>query len=117
MAENKDLEGYKISTMEDEEDYFDNVEMELDYSISITEGSMELGKDNIKEQKKYMRDSHGDMDDEEFLQNMQSVNNDEASEELRSAWRCMSTRRRCRTLANLYSNIKMTKSISRYMWV
>ena len=78
MAENKDLEGYKISTMEDEEDYFDNVEMELDYSISITEGSMELGKDNIKEQKKYMRDSHGDMDDEEFLQNMQSVNNDEA---------------------------------------
>ena len=51
MAENKDLEGYKISTMEDEEDYFDNVEMELDYSISITEGSMELGKDNIKEQK------------------------------------------------------------------
>lgn len=78
MAENKNLEGYKISTMEDEEDYFDNVEMELDYSISITEGSMELGKDNIKEQKKYMRDSHGDMDDEEFLQNMQSVNNDEA---------------------------------------
>lgn len=78
MAENKDLEEYKISTMEDEEDYFDNVEMELDYSISITEGSMELGKDNIKEQKKYMRDSHGDMDDEEFLQNMQSVNNDEA---------------------------------------
>jgi DNA helicase-2/ATP-dependent DNA helicase PcrA len=49
MAENKDLEGYKISTMEDEEDYFDNVEMELDYSISITEGSMELGKDNIEE--------------------------------------------------------------------
>ena len=41
MAENKNLEGYKISTMEDEEDYFDNVEMELDYSISITEGSME----------------------------------------------------------------------------
>ncbi|RGD39538.1 superfamily I DNA and RNA helicase [Coprococcus sp. AM14-16] len=78
MAENKDLEEYKVSTMEDEEDYFDNVEMELDYSISITEGSMELGKDNIKEQKKYMRDSHGDMDDEEFLQNMQSVNNDEA---------------------------------------
>lgn len=104
--------------MEDEEDYFDNVEMELDYSISITEGSMELGKDNIKEQKKYMRDSHGDMDDEEFLQNMQSVNNDEAF--LRRAakrLRCMSTRRRCRTLANLYSNIKMTKSISRYMWV
>lgn len=57
MAENKDLGKYKISTMEDEEDYFDNVEMELDYSISITEGSMELGKDNIKEQKKYMRDS------------------------------------------------------------
>ena len=27
MAENKDLEGYKISTMEDEEDYFDNVEI------------------------------------------------------------------------------------------
>ena len=52
MAENKDLEEYKVSTMEDEEDYFDNVEMELDYSISITEGSMELGKDNIKEQKK-----------------------------------------------------------------
>ena len=40
MAENKDLEEYKVSTMEDEEDYFDNVEMELDYSISITEGSM-----------------------------------------------------------------------------
>ena len=58
MAENKDLGKYKISTMEDEEDYFDNVEMELDYSISITEGSMEHGKDNIKEKKNYMRDSH-----------------------------------------------------------
>lgn len=118
MAENKNLEKYKISTMEDEEDYFDNVEMELDYSISITEGSMELGKDNIKEQKKYMRDSHGDMDDEEFLQNMQSVNNDEAF--LRRAAKRLEVyehQKKVPYFANLYSNIKMTKSISRYMWV
>ena len=115
MAENKDLEGYKISTMEDEEDYFDNVEMELDYSISITEGSMELGKDNIKEQKKYMRDSHGDMDDEEFLQNMQSVNNDEAF--LRRAAKRLEVYEHQKKVPYLYSNIKMTKSISRYMWV
>lgn len=78
MAENKDMENYRATSAEEEEDYFDNVELELDYSISVTEGSVELKKDSIKEQKKYMRDSHGDMDDEEFLQNMQLVNNDEA---------------------------------------
>lgn len=76
--EKKIKEETKNDILEAEEDYLDNVEMELDYSISITDGAMELGKDNIKEQKKYMRDSHGDMDDEEFLQNMQSVNNEEA---------------------------------------
>ena len=79
MSDDKKMTEYKITTFDDESDYFDNVELELDYSISVTEGAMELGKDKIKEQKKYMRDSHGDMDDEEFLQNMQSVNNDEAS--------------------------------------
>lgn len=68
---------YKPDTFEDEEDYFDNVDMELDYSISLANGAIELGRDSIKEQKKYIRDSHGDMDDEEFLQNMQAVNNDE----------------------------------------
>ena len=76
--EKKIKEETKNDILEAEEDYLDNVEMELDYSISITDGAMELGKDNIKEHKKYMRDSHGDMDDEEFLQNMQSVNNEEA---------------------------------------
>ncbi len=69
---------YVPTSFEKEEDYFDNVELELDYSISVTEGETELKKDSIKEQKKYMRDSHGDMDDEEFLQNMQLLNNDEA---------------------------------------
>ena len=78
MAENKDMENYRATSAEEEEDYFDNVELELDYSISVTEGSVELKKDSIKEQKKYMRDSHGDMDDEESLQNMQLVNDDEA---------------------------------------
>jgi DNA helicase IV len=62
-----------------EEDYFDRVELELDYSISVTSARIELGEESVKEQKKYMRDSHGDMDDEEFLQNMQSVNNDLAT--------------------------------------
>ena len=79
MSDDKKMIEYKVATFDDESDYFDNVKLELDYSISITEGAMELGRDKIKEQKKYMRDSHGDMDDEEFLQNMQSVNNDEAS--------------------------------------
>ena len=78
MAENKDMENYRATSAEEEEDYFDNVELELDYSISVTEGSVELKKDSIKEQKKYMRDSHGEMNDEEVLQNMQLVNNDEA---------------------------------------
>ena len=65
MAENKDMENYRATSAEEEEDYFDNVELELDYSISVTEGSVELKKDSIKEQKKYMRDSHGDMRSEE----------------------------------------------------
>ena len=55
MAENKDMENYRATSAEEEEDYFDNVELELDYSISVTEGSVELKKDSIKEQKKYMR--------------------------------------------------------------
>lgn len=70
---------YTASSFDDEENYLENVEMELDYSASLARGDVELGLDNIKEQKKYIRDSHGDMDDEEFLQNMQSVNNEEVS--------------------------------------
>ena len=42
MAENKDMENYRATSAEEEEDYFDNVELELDYSISVTEGSVEL---------------------------------------------------------------------------
>lgn len=78
MSDKCDAEGYDPADAEREQDYFDNVELELDYSISVTQGAIELSKDSIKEQKKYIRDSHGDMDDEEFLQNMQLVNNDEA---------------------------------------
>lgn len=72
-----DIEKKMNAARQLEQDYFDNVILELDYSISITEGAIELAEDSIKEQKKYMRDSHGDMDDEEFLQNMQLLAGDE----------------------------------------
>lgn len=79
MENNKDKSEYKASSFEQEEDYLDNVELELDYSISVAEGELELGRESISEQKKYIRDSHGAMDDEEFIQNMQIMNNDEAA--------------------------------------
>ena len=44
--------------------------------IQGTEQEIETKKADIAYQKKYMRDSHGDMDDEEFLQNMQTVNDE-----------------------------------------
>lgn len=73
------MEEYKASSFEDEEDYYDNVCLELEYSMSLADGAAQLGKDSILEQKKYIRDSHGDMDDEEFLQNMQQINNAEVA--------------------------------------
>lgn len=48
MSDDKKMIEYKVATFDDESDYFDNVKLELDYSISITEGAMELGRDKIK---------------------------------------------------------------------
>lgn len=55
----------------------------LEKVISCIEDDMQEIQQKIQEkksdiaiQKKYMRDSHGDMDDEEFLQNMQTVNDE-----------------------------------------
>ncbi len=67
---------FHITTTEDEKQHFDEIESEMQQDIEDTEAAVEYRKNAIKTQKKYMRDSHGDMDDEEFLQNMENVNND-----------------------------------------
>ncbi len=61
---------------QDEVEYFEEVKATMDEDIANSANDLEFRSRAIKAQKKYMRDSHGDMDDEEFLQNMQSVNND-----------------------------------------
>lgn len=67
---------FHITTAEEEKIHFDEIEEEIKRDIKDTEDNIEYRKEAIKAQKKYMRDSHGDMDDEEFLQNMNNVNND-----------------------------------------
>lgn len=59
-----------------EQIFFENVEAEIEQDIETTADNIEYRKSSVLQQKKYIRDSHGDMDDEEFLQNMQSVNTD-----------------------------------------
>lgn len=53
--------------------FFEKVEAEIEQDIETLKENIEYRKYSILNQKKYMRDSHGDMDDEEFRQNMQSV--------------------------------------------
>ena len=67
---------YRETTPEEEQEYFEEVENELQCDLQTTQESIDYRNQAIKAQKKYMRDSHGDMDDEEFLQNMNNVNND-----------------------------------------
>ncbi len=62
--------------MKREQEYFDQVKEALTQDALIAAYDIEFRKDTILKQKKYMRDSHGDMDDHEFLQNMTNVNND-----------------------------------------
>lgn len=69
-------ETYRETTPEEEQEYFEEVENELQCDLQTTQESIDYRNQAIKAQKKYMRDSHGDMDDEEFLQNMNNVNND-----------------------------------------
>ena len=69
-------ETYRETTLEEEQEYFEEVENELQCDLQTTQESIDYRNQAIKAQKKYMRDSHGDMDDEEFLQNMNNVNND-----------------------------------------
>ena len=63
-------ETYRETTLEEEQEYFEEVENELQCDLQTTQESIDYRNQAIKAQKKYMRDSHGDMDDEEFLQNM-----------------------------------------------
>ena len=67
-------ETYRETTLEEEQEYFEEVENELQCDLQTTQESIDYRNQAIKAQKKYMRDSHGDMDDEEFLQNMNNVN-------------------------------------------
>ncbi len=59
-----------------EQEFFLQLIADMNQEIERCKSDIEYRKQAIKKQKKYMRDSHGDMDDEEFLQNMQNVNND-----------------------------------------
>lgn len=59
-----------------EKTFFENIEAEIERDIETAAENIEYRKAAILQQKKYMRDSHGDMDDEEFLQNMQNVDTD-----------------------------------------
>ncbi|MBP3326885.1 MAG: superfamily I DNA and RNA helicase [Coprococcus sp.] len=59
-----------------EQEYFTKLQTAMAEDIERSREDIEYRSKAIKAQKKYMRDSHGDMDDEEFLQNMQNVNND-----------------------------------------
>lgn len=59
-----------------EEKYFHDVVQSMSNELITLKEGIEYRKKAILAQKKYMRDSHGDMDDEEFLQNMNNVNND-----------------------------------------
>lgn len=59
-----------------EQTFFENIENEIEQDIEAVAENIEYRKAAILQQKKYMRDSHGDMDDEEFLQNMQNVDTD-----------------------------------------
>lgn len=64
------------NTNQYEQEYFTNLQTTMTADIEKSREDIEYRSKAIKAQKKYMRDSHGDMDDEEFLQNMQNVNND-----------------------------------------
>lgn len=66
------MEGQK----DQEKTFFETIEAEIEQDIETVSENIEYRKGAILKQKKYMRDSHGDMDDEEFLQNMQNVNTD-----------------------------------------
>jgi DNA helicase-2/ATP-dependent DNA helicase PcrA len=59
-----------------EEEICKNIVSDIETNIEETKQNIDYRKKLILEQKKYIRDSHGDMDDEEFLQNMESVNKD-----------------------------------------
>ncbi len=66
----------QAKTNQYEQEYFTKLQTAMDADIEQSRADIEYRSKAIKAQKKYMRDSHGDMDDEEFLQNMQNVNND-----------------------------------------
>lgn len=70
ISNTKDLDNKK------EYEFFDRAVGEMNRDIADTEENIEYRKQTIKAQKKYVRDSHGDMDDHEFLQNMNSINTD-----------------------------------------
>lgn len=71
-----DKKTFHNTTPEEEQEYFEEVSNEMKCDIRLAQESIDCRNTAIKAQKKYMRDSHGDMDDEEFLQNMNNVNND-----------------------------------------
>jgi DNA helicase-2/ATP-dependent DNA helicase PcrA len=73
---NKDEKKLEIAAGDSEKEYFQYVIEKMEQDAIQTEESIEYRKKAITAQKRYMRDSHGDMDDEEFLQNMNNVNND-----------------------------------------
>lgn len=66
----------QANTNQYEQEYFADLQTAMTEDIEKSREDIEYRSKAIKAQKKYMRDSHGDMDDEEFLQNMQNVNND-----------------------------------------
>lgn len=61
-----------------ETDYLEKVISCMTEEIEYIGQKIDTRKAEITEQKKYIRDSHGDMDDEEFLANMQTVNDETA---------------------------------------
>lgn len=60
----------------DEQVFFQKITDEMNQDIEKLAEDIEYRQRAVIQQKKYMRDSHGDMDDEEFRQNMQNVNMD-----------------------------------------